>query len=197
MKDQNNLSMKGYSFLLICGFACFPAAFAEEIEFNTDVLDLQDRENFDLTPFTQSGYIMPGEYLLDVKINGYSASTQKIVYRNIEGSSLPEAKLTKELMELMALKPAYFNALSWSEDGGVIYSSLPGMTAKADLGSSVLNISVPQIYLEYISSDWDPRAGMRALPVACWTTTSMPTPTAIKVRARITASPAAARSAAI
>ncbi len=158
MKDQNNLSVKGYGFLFFLVFLYFPVVFAEDIEFNTDVLDIQDRENIDLTPFTQSGYIMPGEYLLDVKINGHSVSTQKVVYRNIEGSDLPEAKLTKEFVALMALKPSYYNALSWSNDGGVIYSSLPGMNAKTDLGSSVLNISVPQIYLEYISSDWDPPA---------------------------------------
>lgn len=158
MKPQNNWSIKGYGFLFLCGFASIPVVSAGGIEFNTDVLDVQDRENIDLTPFTQSGYIMPGEYLLDVKINNISISTQKVVYRETEDSSLPEAKLNKDFVALMALKPAYYNALRWAEDGGLIYSSLPGMTARTDLGNSVLNISVPQIYLEYISTDWDPPA---------------------------------------
>ncbi|WP_336777673.1 fimbria/pilus outer membrane usher protein [Pantoea sp. USHLN256] len=158
MKLRNNWRVKGNGFLFLCGFAWFPAAFSADVEFNTDVLDIQDRENFDLTPFAKSGYIMPGDYLLTVKINGHSLVNEKIIYREVNNNDLPEAKLTPELVAQFALKPAYKKALIWSEDGGLVYSSLPGMSANVDLGSSVLNISVPQIYLEYISADWDPPA---------------------------------------
>jgi outer membrane usher protein FimD/PapC len=158
MKLQNNWRIKGSGFLFLCGFACTPVTFAEEFEFNTDILDVQDRKNFDLTPFSHAGYIMPGEYLLDVKVNGQHIASEKIIYRKTENKELPEAKIDKELTARFALKAEYEKNLRWAVDGGVIYDSLPGMAATADLSNSVLNISVPQIYLEYTSPNWDPPA---------------------------------------
>ena len=35
---------------------------AGDIEFNTDVLDLVDRTNIDLSQFARSGFILPGTY---------------------------------------------------------------------------------------------------------------------------------------
>ncbi|WP_449556086.1 fimbria/pilus outer membrane usher protein [Huaxiibacter chinensis] len=158
MTWQNYWKVKSGRFLFVCSLIWFPAVSASEIEFNTDVLDLQDRTNLDLTPFSQPGYIMPGDYLLDIKINGQSVASQNVTFRQIAGQSLPEAKLTKSLVTLFALKKETQKSLAWADDGGLVYASLPGMSVKADLGSSVLNISVPQIYLEYISADWDPPA---------------------------------------
>ncbi|RTG20893.1 hypothetical protein D9B68_13440, partial [Serratia marcescens] len=38
-----------------------PKAEAEDgIQFNTDILDVNDRKNIDLSQFSRSGYIMPG-----------------------------------------------------------------------------------------------------------------------------------------
>ncbi|MBX6999886.1 hypothetical protein, partial [Providencia rettgeri] len=36
--------------------------FARVIEFNTDVLDVEDRNNIDLEQFNRIGFIMPGTY---------------------------------------------------------------------------------------------------------------------------------------
>ncbi|WP_247605509.1 FimD/PapC N-terminal domain-containing protein, partial [Providencia rettgeri] len=43
---------------IICntGFA------STNIEFNTDILDINDRANIDLSRFSKTGYFMPGEY---------------------------------------------------------------------------------------------------------------------------------------
>lgn len=42
---------------------------AGDIEFNTDVLDLSDRTNIDLSQFARSGFILPGTYSMVVQIN--------------------------------------------------------------------------------------------------------------------------------
>lgn len=158
MKLQKYWRVSGGGFLFLCGFSWFPAFASDDIVFNTDVLDVEDRDNFDLTPFTQTGYIMPGDYLLTIKINGQNLASQTVSYRLVGESSLPEAKLDKDLVELFGLKDEYQKKLIWTEDGGLDYSSLPGMTTKTELANSTLNITVPQIYLEYISADWDPPA---------------------------------------
>ncbi|EML5381016.1 fimbria/pilus outer membrane usher protein [Enterobacter bugandensis] len=159
MNVQNFFGRRGISSLFIYGLISSPVSIAGDIEFNTDVLDVEDRKNMDLTQFSRAGYIMPGDYLLTVKINGQSLAGNSIRYRLPDGDSeLPEPLLTQELVKQFGLKSDYQKQLVWASDGGLLFSSLPGMTAKAELGSSTLNISVPQIYLEYTSDNWDPPA---------------------------------------
>uniref|UniRef100_UPI0035C6B51D fimbria/pilus outer membrane usher protein n=1 Tax=Serratia quinivorans TaxID=137545 RepID=UPI0035C6B51D len=159
MNVQNFFGGKGICGLFICGLISSPVSIAGDIEFNTDVLDVEDRKNMDLTQFSRAGYIMPGDYLLTVKINGQSLAGNSIRYRlSGEDSELPEPLLNQELVKQFGLKSDYQKQLVWAPDGGLLFSSLPGMTAKAELGSSTLNISVPQIYLEYTSDNWDPPA---------------------------------------
>uniref|UniRef100_UPI001C8E1B1E FimD/PapC N-terminal domain-containing protein n=1 Tax=Yersinia enterocolitica TaxID=630 RepID=UPI001C8E1B1E len=43
---------------------------AYAVEFNTDVLDAVDRQNIDISRFSQAGYIMPGQYQMEVTVNG-------------------------------------------------------------------------------------------------------------------------------
>ena len=49
------------AWVALCCFGFTSAAGAqEEIQFNIDVLDVNDRKNIDLSQFARSGYIMPG-----------------------------------------------------------------------------------------------------------------------------------------
>lgn len=145
--------------LFICYLMLSPFSIAGNIEFNTDVLDIEDRENMDLTQFSHVGYIMPGDYLLTVKVNGQNIRENNVRYRlSPEDTDIPQPLLTKDVVLLFGLKPEYEEQLKWAPDGGLLQSSLPGMDVKTDLGVSTLNISVPQIYLEYVSANWDPPA---------------------------------------
>jgi len=51
----------------LCCIAAWASA-AEEFQFNTDALDLKDRENFDLGVFASSNFIMPGQSSLLVHV---------------------------------------------------------------------------------------------------------------------------------
>jgi outer membrane usher protein FimD/PapC len=53
--------------LLLCGNGA-----QERVEFNTDVLDASDRTRIDLSRFATDNYVTPGDYLLDIRINGQS-----------------------------------------------------------------------------------------------------------------------------
>lgn len=60
---------------------CYSATtWAEDsVEFNTDVLDAADRTRIDLTRFATDNYITPGDYLLDIRINGQPVGQRKFV----------------------------------------------------------------------------------------------------------------------
>ncbi|HDL7185493.1 TPA: outer membrane usher protein [Yersinia enterocolitica] len=131
---------------------------SDDIQFNTDVLDTKDRANFDLSQFSQRGYIMPGNYNLLVSMNKQELSEQPIVfYVSEKDAKKSEACLTPQLIELLALKEDSFKKLTWSRDGECLdISSLPGLTVEGDLAKSSLYLSVPQAWLEYSEPDWDP-----------------------------------------
>lgn len=131
---------------------------SDDIQFNTDVLDTKDRANFDLSQFSQRGYIMPGNYNLLVSMNKQELSEQPVVFYASENDpKKSEACLSPQLVELLALKEDNLKKLTWWRDGECLdISSLPGLTVEGDLATSSLHLSVPQAWLEYSEPDWDP-----------------------------------------
>jgi outer membrane usher protein FimD/PapC len=132
--------------------------YAGDIQFNTDVLDVKDRANIDLKQFSKAGYILPGDYIMAVKLNQQELSERNIKFvvpENDPKGSM--ACLSPELVEQIALKASLKNQLVWMNDGQCLdLSSLKGVTAKGDLGTGVLYVSTPQAYLEYTADNWDP-----------------------------------------
>ena len=41
----------------------------QDVEFNTDILDVNDKQNIDLSDFSRAGYIMPGTYDFFIRVN--------------------------------------------------------------------------------------------------------------------------------
>lgn len=136
----------------------FAASSTDGIEFNTDVLDVQDRNNIDLSKFSRSGYIMPGTYNFNVQVNKAELPEQQIIYTASEGDpNSSEACLSPDLVAKFGIKENMFDTLRWKKDGKCLdLEALPGITLKSDLSSSTLYVSVPQAYLEYINDDWEP-----------------------------------------
>lgn len=131
---------------------------AEDIQFNTDILDVKDRENYDLSQFSRKGYILPGMYSLAIQLN-----EQKLPEQNIDfivpddDPNGSEACLTAEIIKQLGLKKSALRDLTWWHDGQCLSTaSLPGMEIRTDLSSVTLYVSVPQAYLEYSHPDWDP-----------------------------------------
>ncbi|MHA7847994.1 outer membrane usher protein [Serratia sp. D1N4] len=131
---------------------------AEEIQFNTDVLDLKDSTNIDLQQFSRGGYIMPGEYSMAVKINNQALPEQTILFYPPENDPKgSEACISPALVEQLGLKPQAQTHLGWWHQGQCLQvNSLEGMEAHGDLATSTLSISIPQAYLEYVAANWEP-----------------------------------------
>lgn len=164
VNQREGITLKMLSRLVASGvlFALFSEQFAfaagEDIQFNTDVMDVQDRSNIDLAQFSRAGYLMPGDYQLVVRINKVELPETTISFiapdDDPKGS---EPCLTKEIVAEMGLKDSAARDLSWWHDGQCLkLNSLPGTTAQADLGSGSLYINVPQAFLEYTAENWVP-----------------------------------------
>ncbi len=65
---------------LALGSSVIIAHAADNIQFNTDVLDVNDRKNIDLSQFSRSGYIMPGTYGMAVHVNKNDLQEQQIPF---------------------------------------------------------------------------------------------------------------------
>ncbi|MGL4723252.1 MAG: outer membrane usher protein [Scandinavium sp.] len=131
---------------------------ADAIEFNTDVLDVQDQQKFDLGQFTRGGFILPGTYNMAIHINKQTLSEQPIAFIAPENDPKgSEACLSPEQVALLGIKKEYDNKLRWTHSGQCLdLTSLDGMQVEGDLGNAVLNVNLPQAYLEYSNDYWEP-----------------------------------------
>lgn len=133
-------------------------ASAEEVQFNIDVLDVKERGNIDLGQFSRGGYIMPGDYMMLVRINKQELPEQSVVFYPAESDANDStACISPAMVEQFGLKPDMKEKLTWWHQGECLsLDSLPGTSARADLGSASLTVSLPQAYLEYAADNWDP-----------------------------------------
>lgn len=131
-----------------------------EIQFNTDVLDITDRENIDLSQFSRKGFILPGTYTLSINLNSRSLPERPIHFYPAEHSADETlACITPAMMPLIGLKEDVQSRLTWWHNGECLnFASLEGVTTRTDLGKSTLYVSIPQAYLTYTNPNWDPPA---------------------------------------
>lgn len=146
-----------FVFLALMGCMHSPRA----IEFNTEILAAEDRDNIDLSRFEQAGYIMPGTYLFSLRMNERSVAEQNIIFKEFPavagGTAEVRPCLTREQVALLGLKSQALEKVTFDDaDTCADFSALEGITLRGDLAESALYISVPQAWLEYQDSTWLP-----------------------------------------
>ncbi|EOL9004053.1 FimD/PapC N-terminal domain-containing protein [Cronobacter turicensis] len=131
---------------------------ADDIQFNTDVLDVKDKKNIDLSQFSKRGYIMPGNYDFKIKVNQNELEEQPVsVFAAENDKTQSIVCFTQEQIQKFGFKEKYLPQFkSWHNGQCVDITALQGVEVTPDLGNSTLMISVPQAYLEYTSDDWVP-----------------------------------------
>ncbi|HEI8864691.1 TPA: fimbria/pilus outer membrane usher protein [Serratia odorifera] len=127
-------------------------------EFNTDVLDVNERSRIDLSNFANDGYVLPGDYLLDVKINNTILNQRTIRYL-----SDPQSKndsrlcLPPDLIKMMALKKEASDKVSyWHNRQCADISGIEGASVSNRIGQGVLQVTVPQAWMKYSDPNWIP-----------------------------------------
>lgn len=127
----------------------------DAVEFNTDVLDASDRSNVDLQRFSEGNFVAPGNYLLDVRINGQEIAQQQIHY--LTDPQHPHKTLpclTPQQLELLALNEKALKYVTSLRERCIDLSHLPGIAFSNSAGT--LDITVPQAWMKYNDPDWTP-----------------------------------------
>ncbi|PHM55481.1 outer membrane usher protein [Xenorhabdus hominickii] len=151
--------IKPLSVFVLFALSGINVGYSKPIEFNTDALDIGERANIDLDKFARSGYIMPGNYIMSVRMNKNEfPDTYTIDFiAPADDPKGSEACISPELVNHIALKSQWAEKLGWYNDGKCLdLNTLPGMSARGDLATYTLYLVVPKIYLEYDLPDWDP-----------------------------------------
>lgn len=132
------------------------------VDFNTDILDTEDKENIDLSRFSQEGYVMPGQYQLAVLLNGEDIIPETSIpfySRQLTPNTPPtsQACISPELAGKIGLTEKSLARIThWHDDQCVDFSALKGTRLLPDTAQSQLNISMPKMYLEYSDGSWLP-----------------------------------------
>ncbi|HAW1202393.1 TPA: fimbria/pilus outer membrane usher protein [Escherichia coli] len=162
MKNKTSFAFNSISCALMLSLTGMPAY---GVDFNTDVLDAADRQNIDLSRFSQAGYIMPGQYQMGVMVNdqGISPSAFSVTFLEPPASGadgkkpLPQACLTPEMVSLMGLTPASQEKVTYWNDGQCAdFSRLSGVEIRPNPAEGMLYINMPQAWLEYSDASWLP-----------------------------------------
>lgn len=130
----------------------------DEIQFNTDVLDIQDKNNVDLSHFSRRGYVMPGNYTFSIMVNkDLLREEQIVVYTDGDKGQYSLICLTPEQVERFNLKASVMDDIRWLRDGECLdKSSIEGLDMRIDMAKDMLYLAIPQAWLEYTAPNWDP-----------------------------------------
>ncbi|GKX62851.1 outer membrane usher protein PapC [Pragia fontium] len=139
---------------------------AQAVKFNLDMLNAEDKANIDFSNFSQTGYVMPGEYQLQIKLNGESLGNEMTIPfypfpstsdSAAETNELPQACLAPEMAEKLGLtEDALKKLTTWHDKQCIDFSALPGVMLVPNLGTGALEINLPQAWLEYSDATWLP-----------------------------------------
>jgi outer membrane usher protein PapC len=141
-------------------FVIFNSSSSSAIEFNSEMLDSQDKKAIDISRFSQKGYVLPGDYLLRVFVNGsaINSETESITFveKKNNKDKYVQACISEEITNKLGLKKSALENISISENGCRNFSKLRGVEITPNISESRLYISVPQIWLEYDDGYWIP-----------------------------------------
>lgn len=149
------------SLMIAIAFSSVYTSSTYAVDFNTDVLDVKDRNNIDFSRFSQENYILPGQYHLAVRLNEQLIKEFDVKYQPIPGkpdSSVP--CLTPDIIAELGFKEEALGKVSyWTAGHGeqcADLSALDGIEVRGDLSTNSLLLNIPQAYLEYSDPNWVP-----------------------------------------
>lgn len=152
--------------IIIITISVYTISRGNTIEFNTDILDLEDKKHIDFTGFSNPGYILPGEYQLQIKVNGQNIGNGEIPI--VFYPELLNEKYNKKIAETRACLPislggrlglteeAKKNIVLSHSENCLDFSKSLGVTINPNINNAYLNIVIPQKWLEYRDDSWLP-----------------------------------------
>ncbi|MGQ5403028.1 fimbria/pilus outer membrane usher protein [Klebsiella michiganensis] len=128
------------------------------LEFNTDMIDAEDRENIDLSQFEKKGYIPVGTYLVRIQINKNTLpKAYHLEWVQADNESGSQLCLTKERLAEFGFADAFIEPLHvWAQKGCLDLSHQPELIIRLDKANMVLTLTVPQAWMKYQAKNWTP-----------------------------------------
>lgn len=151
---------------------------AHTVEFNVGMIDVEDRENIDISFWEKA--TSPGKYLVRVQINKnmlpQGVMLEWLKSDNERGSLLC---LTKENLSNFGLNTDFIKSLPTIPGAECLdLSQKQELTTRLDKSTMILSLSVPRAWLKYQATNWTPpNFGMTVSPALSSTTTYMPAST--------------------
>lgn len=141
--------------------ACIIASLSTPIyavEFNTDMIDAEDKANIDLSQFEKKGYIPAGTYLVSVQINKNTLpKTYNIEWINTDDDKGSMLCLTQKHLIEFGFSDAFIGSLQQlNQQGCLDLSHKPELNARLDKANMVLTLTVPQAWMKYQAKNWTP-----------------------------------------
>ncbi|MGT8858940.1 fimbria/pilus outer membrane usher protein [Enterobacter sp. 186315] len=126
------------------------------VEFNVDMIDVEDRDNIDISRFEKKGHITPGNYLVRVQINKNTLpapiAMTWFAADNEYGSRLC---LTRKHLIQFGLNDDFINGLKALEGSDCLdLSANTELTWSLNKANMVLQIVVPQAWMKYQAQNW-------------------------------------------
>jgi outer membrane usher protein FimD/PapC len=156
--NRTSAEIKNVLWFIFLLSGCFISVRSFAVEFNVNFIDSADRNNVDLSRFQVADYIAPGEYLLDVVLNGRTFGEQSVIHyiptadKKNSRLCLPPVlvdkfELTKDAREKLTL---------WHHGECTSLDQQQEVTARYDQEKQTLNISIPQAWLTFHDQNWVP-----------------------------------------
>ncbi|MFE8117294.1 fimbria/pilus outer membrane usher protein [Brenneria goodwinii] len=155
--EERITKIKRFSLFVFFAVSFF-AQNGKAIEFNTHVLDIDEQNEIDLSRFSDPDYVVPGEYWLNIKVNGKAVDARSVRYL-VDGADGKSSVLCldSEVINKFAMKAEAKARVVWSPDGQCAdLTAIPGVKISNQIGMGELNITIPQAWLKYTDKNWTP-----------------------------------------
>ena len=150
------LTRKHLPLLVILSFLWVRPAFSAT-EFNTDVLDIGERSKVDLSRFSDADYVMPGAYLLDIKINQKTLPQRSIQYfPSPDNKAAARCACRLTWWKNGAERRSRQKVTLWHDNQCADIRGIKGATVSDRISGGVLAITIPQAWMKYSDPDWTP-----------------------------------------
>ncbi|EAO0164570.1 fimbria/pilus outer membrane usher protein [Salmonella enterica] len=130
---------------------------AQATEFSAGFLE--GGGNVDLSAFSNDGYIMPGNYLLDIYLNDRLVRNRYLISALPDGKSRTVFCITPELVDMLGLKKnvlAGLKSIPGADDGHCMDLRTRESAVKYSSARQSLTITLPQAWMVYQDPDWVP-----------------------------------------
>ncbi|AJQ98549.1 putative outer membrane usher protein yqiG precursor [Enterobacteriaceae bacterium bta3-1] len=127
-------------------------------EFNTNFMDVEDRDNIDLSQFEKKGQIPAGQYIVQVSINkNLLPKTWTLEWLAADNESGTQLCLTAEHLQQFGFDEKFIQQLhEWNQQKCLDITRKPELSVKLDKANMLVNLTAPQSWMKYQAKNWTP-----------------------------------------